>query len=136
VGSTIPPITRSPFDDLDLSRTVFVSIADTIRRDPSFNRNDYEEVRKAAEGYWVASERELDGRQGLVVTDGDTVLDVFIISANATIIKKWEPTDRFKKAKFELLGPEEWGHQTLRGLQLPPQLRRKRGQIRGIWFPG
>jgi hypothetical protein len=60
------------------------------------------------------------------------VLDVFLISR--VTVKKWGPTDRYRKARFELLGPEEYGAQVLRGLQLPAGLRRKRGQQRGLWF--
>jgi hypothetical protein len=124
------PHTGTPFDELLLDGTIFVSVAERAR-DPRFNRFDINDVATMAAGSWVTSADRLVGRDVLVVVDGDySVLGVFNVN---DFDRARRDGERFYKVDFQIT-PDGERNTTMRGLSLPAHLRRKRGQIRGIWF--
>jgi hypothetical protein len=128
--TTHPHTDTTPFDELLLDGTIFVSVAE-LARDPRFNRLDLNDVATMAAGSWVTSANRLVGRDVLVVVDGDySVLGVFHVH---DFDRTRQDGDRYYKVDFEIT-PDEERNKSIRGLSLPAHLRRKRGQIRGIWF--
>ena len=127
---TIYPYNGTPFDELLLDSTIFVSVAERAR-DPRFNRFDINDVATIAAGSWATSADRLVGRDVLVVLDGDySVLGVFHVD---DFDRAGRDGERFCTVDFQIT-PDRERNPTMRGLSLPAHLRRKRGQIRGIWF--
>ena len=127
---TTYPHTPIPFDELLLDSTIFVSVAERAR-DPRFNRFDINDVATMAAGSWVTSADRLVGRDVLIVVDGDySVLGVFHVD---DFDRARRDGERYYKVDFKIT-PDEERNATMRGHSLPAHLRRKRGQIRGIWF--
>ena len=122
----------NPFDELELDRVIFVSVAERAKEawvDPE----DINDVWEIAKGSWVASAEKLDRRDMLVVVGKDhVVLGVFHVSG---FRHDRAGRDHYSKAVFDG-APDAHRTGILAGRQLPPRLRRKRGQIRGIWFMG
>lgn len=113
-----------------LDSAIFVSVAERAR-DPRFNRRDINDVATMAAGSWVTSANRLVGRDVLIVVDGDySVLGVFHVD---DFDRARRDGERYYKVDFQIT-PDEERNATMSGLSLPAHLRRKRGQIRGIWF--
>ena len=120
----------TPFDELLLDSTIFVSVAERAR-DPKWNRTNINDVAEMASGSWVTSADRLVGRDVLVVVDGDySVLGVFHVD---DFTRARRDGERYYKVDFQI-SPDGERNESMRGRSLPANLRRKRGMIRGIWF--